>query len=45
MWEIQAVNAGSFAVYVVLPRGDGSAGTEPLVASPPVHVRVAGRRR
>jgi hypothetical protein len=44
-WDIQAVNAGSFAVYVVLlPGADGSAGTAPLVASSPVHVRVAGRR-
>jgi hypothetical protein len=43
-WEIQAVNAGSFAVYVVLLPGGGAAGAEPLVVSPPVHVRVAGRR-
>jgi len=44
-WEIQAVNVGSFAVYVVLlPGGGVVAGTEPLVVSPPVHVRVAGRQ-
>jgi len=44
-WEMQAVNVGSFAVYVVLlPGGGAVAGTEPLVVSPPVHVRVAGRQ-
>jgi hypothetical protein len=44
-WDIQAVNAGSFDVYIVLlPNGPASAGTGPLVASPPVHVTVAGRR-
>jgi hypothetical protein len=36
---------GGFAVYVVLlPSGVGSDRTGPLVVSPPVHVRVAGRR-
>jgi hypothetical protein len=44
-WEIQAVNAGSFDVYVVLlPAGATSAGSGPLVVSPPVHVSVAGRQ-
>jgi hypothetical protein len=44
-WDIQAVNAGSFDVYIVLlPHGPASAGAGPLVASPPVHVTVAGRR-
>jgi hypothetical protein len=44
-WEFQAVNVGSFDVYVVvLPDSDSSAGTGPLVASPPVHITVEGRR-
>lgn len=44
-WDIQAVNAGSFDVYVVLlPDGAISAGTGPLVASSPVHVTVAGQK-
>jgi len=44
-WELQAVNAGSFAVYVVvLPGGAATAGTGPLAVSPPLHLRVAGRR-
>jgi hypothetical protein len=44
-WEFQAVNVGSFDVYVVvLPDSDSSAGTNPLVASPPVHITVEGRR-
>jgi hypothetical protein len=44
-WEIQAVNAGSFDVYVVLlPAGAETAGRGSLVVSSPVHVRVAGRR-
>ncbi len=44
-WEFQAVNTGAFDVYVVvLPNGATTAGTGPLVASPPVHVTVAGRR-
>lgn len=44
-WELQAVNAGSFDVYVVLlPNGASSAGTGPLVVSRPMHVRVAERR-
>jgi len=44
-WDIQAVNAGSFDVYVVLlPNGPSTAGEGPLVVSPPVHLKVAGRR-
>lgn len=44
-WELQAVNTGSFDVYVVLlPNGGATAGSGPLVVSPPVHVTVAGRR-
>jgi len=44
-WDIQAVNAGSFDVYVVLlPNGPSTAGEGPLVVSPPVHLEVAGRR-
>ncbi|SCG66625.1 hypothetical protein [Micromonospora inositola] len=44
-WQFQAVNTGSFDVYVVLmPNGDSTAGTGPLVASQPVHVTVAGKR-
>jgi hypothetical protein len=44
-WDIQAVNAGSIDIYVVLlPNGAGSAGKGPLVVSPPVHLEVAGRR-
>lgn len=44
-WEIQAVNTGSFDVYVaLLPNGIISAGQGPLVVSPPIHVTVAGRR-
>jgi hypothetical protein len=38
-WEIQAVNAGRFAIYVVLLPETG----EPVV-SPPVYLTVAGRR-
>jgi hypothetical protein len=44
-WELQAVNAGSFDVYVVLlPNGPASAGAGPLAVSPPVHVTVAPRQ-
>jgi hypothetical protein len=44
-WPIQAVNVGSFDVYVVLlPDDRGSAGKGPLRVSPPVHVEVAGRQ-
>jgi ABC-2 type transport system permease protein len=44
-WEIQAVDVGRFAVYVVLLPGEpAAAGAEALLASPPVHVSVAGRR-
>jgi hypothetical protein len=44
-FEMQAVNAGRFSVYVVvLPNGASSAGTGSLAVSPPVHVTVAGRK-
>jgi hypothetical protein len=44
-WELQAVNAGSFAVYVVvLPDGSASTGADAPVVSPLLHVEVAGRR-
>jgi hypothetical protein len=44
-WQVQAVNTGRFDLYVVLmPNGDSSAGTGPLVASQPAYVAVAGRR-
>lgn len=44
-WEFQAVNAGSFDVYVtLLPAGPTSAGKGPLIASDPVHVTVSQRR-
>jgi hypothetical protein len=38
-WEVQAVNSGHFALYVVLIPQSG-----PLVVSPPVHVTVAARQ-
>jgi hypothetical protein len=44
-WQFHAVNAGTFDVYIVLlPDGASSAGSGPLVVSPPVHVTVAERR-
>ncbi|HSV66539.1 MAG TPA: hypothetical protein VLJ59_11610 [Mycobacteriales bacterium] len=43
-WELQAVNVGSFDVYVVLLPVGAAAGSGPLVVSPPVHVTVAGRQ-
>ncbi len=44
-WRFHAVNAGSFAVYVVLvPAGATPAGTGPLLASAPVRITVAGQR-
>ncbi|MET9272071.1 hypothetical protein [Kribbella sp. NPDC003557] len=39
-WEVQAVNAGHFAVYAVLLPGDNT----PAVVSPPVHVTVTARQ-
>jgi hypothetical protein len=43
-WEIQAVNAGHFAAYVVVvPFGSKVAGNEPLTISPLVNVDVASR--
>lgn len=43
-YELQAVNAGRFNVYVVVFPTGASGGTGPLAVSPPVHVTVAGRR-
>ena len=44
-WELQAVNAGRFAVYVVvLPDGGASIGADAPVVSPLLHLEVAGRR-
>jgi hypothetical protein len=44
-FELQAVNAGRFNVYVVvLPTGTSSEGAGQVAVSPPVHVTVAGRR-
>ena len=43
-WEIQAVNAGHFAAYVVVvPFGSNVAGNEVLMISPLVDVDVASR--
>ena len=43
-WEIQAVNAGHFAAYVVVvPFGSKVAGNEALMISPLVNVDVASR--
>ena len=43
-WEIQAVNSGSFAAYVVvLPFGNATAAAESLVVSPLVKLEVAPR--
>jgi len=43
-WDIQAVNSGTFAAYVVvLPFGEAVAGTEGLVVSPLVKLDVAPR--
>ena len=43
-WEIQAVNAGHFAAYVVVvPFGSKVAGNESLMISPLVNVNVASR--
>ncbi len=43
-WDLQAVNAGSFGVYIVaLPSGDASVGKEPLAVSPMVKLDVATR--
>ncbi|QNE17001.1 hypothetical protein F1D05_02600 [Kribbella qitaiheensis] len=38
-WEVQAVNSGHFALYVVIIPPNG-----PLVVSPPVHLTVASRQ-
>jgi hypothetical protein len=43
-WELQAVNSGSFAAYVVvLPFGDKTAAAENLAVSPLVKLEVAPR--
>ena len=43
-WEVQAVNSGSFAGYVVvLPFGATTVAAEKLVASPMVKLEVAPR--
>jgi hypothetical protein len=43
-WELQAVNAGHFAAYVVVvPFGSAVAGNEELMISPLVNVAVATR--
>ena len=43
-WEIQAVNSGSFAAYVVvLPFGNTTAAAESLIVSPLVKLEVAPR--
>ena len=43
-WEVQAVNSGSFAAYVVvLPFGNTTAAAESLVVSPLVKLEVAPR--
>jgi hypothetical protein len=43
-WDIQAVNSGTFAAYVVvLPFANDVAGTEELVVSPLVKIDVAAR--
>jgi hypothetical protein len=45
-WDMQAVNSGWFDIYVVLlPRGESSLGsTEPLVVSPAVLAKIAGKQ-
>lgn len=44
-WEFQAVNTGTFDIYVVvMPNGTSTAGTGPLVVSQPLHLTVAGKR-
>lgn len=44
-WNLQAVNAGSFLVYVVIrPKDPAAPGADPFVVSPAVRVDVAGRR-
>ncbi|MFL6129393.1 MAG: hypothetical protein ACJ73E_10060 [Mycobacteriales bacterium] len=42
-WRVRTVDAGDFAVYVVLVPA-GQAGPAQLAASPPAHLAVAGRR-
>jgi hypothetical protein len=42
-WDLQAVNVGSFDVYVVLLPADPGQGQDRLAVSQPVHLTVAGR--
>lgn len=42
-WEVQAVNAGRFDIYLVLLPSDASGTDMPLIATPPLQVAVAGR--
>jgi hypothetical protein len=43
-WDLQAVNPGSFAVYVVvLPYGDAAARNQELVVGPLARINVAAR--
>lgn len=44
-WRLQAVNAGSFALYVVvLPKDPAALGRDRLVVSSPLQIEVTGRR-
>jgi hypothetical protein len=44
-WDLQAVNSGTFDIYVVLlPNGSTDAGEGPLVVTPPVYATVTGRQ-
>jgi hypothetical protein len=44
-WDLQAVNSGTFDIYVVLlPNGSTVAGKGPLVVSSPVYAAVAGKQ-
>ncbi|MFI5894599.1 hypothetical protein ACIA5D_31310 [Actinoplanes sp. NPDC051513] len=43
-WTIQAVNAGTFDIYIVLVPTAPAAATQPLTVSVPVRVTVANRR-
>lgn len=43
-FELQAVNPGTFNVYVVVLPNGAAAGTGPLAVSLPVHVTVADRK-
>lgn len=44
-WDLQAVNSGTFDIYVALMPNDGrSAGTGPVLVSPPVFAEIGGRQ-